>query len=87
MPVVWIIRKRDGLDVVQEWSVSGALTEPEIHTMLQRLVSQNLSDDEVIDASLRKNDPKYAPHLERIGRGKPISYGEGIHYTAEIEDK
>ncbi len=57
MPGVWKIRKLDGLDIVQEWSVSGALTEPEIHTMLQRLVSQNLSDGEIIDASLRKNDP------------------------------
>lgn len=86
MPSIWKIKKWDGLDIVQEWSASGSLSEPEICTMLQRLASQNLSDEEVIDASLRKNDPKYVPHLERVGRGKPISYGGGIHYTAELED-
>ena len=86
MPGIWKITKLDGEDVVQEWSVPGALTESEIHTMLQRLISQNLSDGEIIDASLRKNDPKYSPLLERIGRGVPISYGEGINYTAQFED-
>jgi len=83
MPKKWKIKKLDGLDVVEEWSVFGALTEPEIYTMLQRLVSRNLSDAEVINSSLRKNDPKYLSHLERTGRGNPISYGD---YTAEIED-
>ena len=86
MPRIWIIKKYDGDRLEQEWSASGALSEPEIRTMLQRLVSRNLSDAEVIDASLRKNDPKFVEHLAPVGRGNPIHYGEGIYYTAELED-
>ena len=86
MSGIWIIRKLDGDDVLEEWSVTGALTEPEIHKMLQRLVSQNLDDDEIIASSLRKNNPKYRPLLERVGRGSPINYGAGINYTAHFED-
>ena len=87
MARTWIIKKYDGNRLLDEWSATGALSEQEIHKMLQRLVSRNLSDEEVIDASLRNNDPKHARHLERIGRGKPIQYGEGIYYTAELEAK
>ena len=67
MARIWKIRKFDGDDHKQVWSVSGALSEPEICTMLQRLVSQNLSDDEIISASLRKNDRHHNTLLERIG--------------------
>lgn len=87
MARIWKIRKFDGDNHKQVWSVSGALSEPEICTMLQRLVSQNLSDDEIISASLRKNDRHHNTLLERIGRGTPICYGEGIYYTAQSEEK
>ena len=86
MPRIWKIKKFDGLDVVEEWSASSSLSEPEICTMLQRLVSRTLSDKEIIDASLRRNHRGYRPHLERVGIGNPISFGAGTHYTAELED-
>jgi len=86
MPNSWIIAKWDGNDLVQEWQVSGALSEAEVKTMLQRLVSRNLSDTEIIDSSLRLNDAHYARHLERVGTGNPINFGEGIHFTAKYEE-
>ncbi|SEH49649.1 hypothetical protein SAMN04244559_02634 [Magnetospirillum fulvum] len=85
MAGAWKIRKYDGLDQKGEWSISGALSEDEVCTLLQRLVSQNLSEDEIIGASLRRNDPRYFTLLERIGKGSPISFGHGVHYTAQFE--
>ena len=87
MPRVWKIKKYDGDSLEHEWSVSGALSETEIHKMLQRLISGNLSDTEIIYASLRKNDRNFVGHLKPFGTGNPIHYGAGIYYfTAEFED-
>ncbi len=85
MPKKWRIKKYDGMDLLGEWSVSGRLSEKEICSMLRRLVSRNLSDDEIIGSSLRKNDSGYLPLLEQVGRGNPICFGDGIHYTAHWE--
>ncbi len=78
----WIIRKYDGSKPQGEWTVR-VLTAPEIHVMLQRLASRYLTDDEVIDSSVRRNHSGYRPLLEPIGRD--IHYGEGIYYIADIQ--
>ena len=87
MVKVWKIKGWDGNSVVFEREMLGNLSETEISTTLQRLVARNLSNEEVIDASRRKNDPYYSALFERIGSGYPISYGLGPHYTAELADK
>ena len=62
----------------------GHLSEQEVSVILQRLVCRNLSEDDIIKASLRKNDTGYSPFLERTGRSVPISIGDNPHYTAEL---
>jgi hypothetical protein len=42
----------------------GSLSEPEMITLLKRLASRHLTDDEIIAASIRSNARGYAPHLE-----------------------
>jgi len=85
MPKSWRITAWDGLAPTRTFDVPGYLSEPEIEAVLQRLVSRNLTEDEVIHSSLRKNDADYASHLERVGRGFPVAYGHGnLHYTGEI---
>ncbi len=88
---VWNIRGYDGDERKFERTiVAGALSEPEMVALLQRLVSRHLSDDEVVSASLRKNAKGYVPHLEvrPINRGAPglMTTGGGHHYTATIKD-
>ncbi len=87
MVKVWKIKGWDGNSVVFEREMLGNLSEKEISATLQRLVARNLSNDEVIDASRRKNDPNYSALFERIGSGYPISYGLDPHYTAELAEK
>jgi hypothetical protein len=88
MAKVWQIKSWDGERPVFEREVAGNLTEPEVSAILQRLACRYLSDMEIIQASLRKGDPEYAPLLEPIGTGSPICYGHGSrYYTAELKEK
>jgi hypothetical protein len=81
----WRITALDGLAAVRTFEMPGHLSEPEIETVLQRLVSRSLSEAEIVRSSLRKNDRNYISHLERVGKGVPLSYGHGdLHWTAEI---
>lgn len=87
---VWLIRGYDGANEVFSRSAPAALSEAEIRSLLQRLATRHLSENEVISASLRKNFNGYAPHLvvSTIG-GKQyglMTTGSGQHYTATIEE-
>ena len=88
MAKVWQIKGWDGEGPVFEREVAGNLTEPEISAILQRLTCRYLSDMEIMQASVRKSDPEYAPLLERIGTGSPICYGhDSRYYIAELKGK
>jgi hypothetical protein len=62
---------------------------PELEILLQRLAARHLSDGEIIAASLRKNDPGYAPFLEittdnnHLGRIQLSTQGNP-HYVARL---
>lgn len=83
MSLQWKITEWSGTEKRGEWSVPGALSDSEIESLLTRLVSRNLSIEEVISASLRRNFRQRTSHLDRVGRGEPISFGYNPQYTAE----
>ena len=88
---VWKIRGYDGGEPIFERIIAvGAISEKDMTTLLQRLASRHLTDDEVVSASLRKNADGYAPHLEILSNkgGAPglMTTGSGHHYTAIVED-
>jgi hypothetical protein len=87
MAKVWQIRRLDGGNVKFEWEMPGQMSESEISATLQRLVACHLSESEIVSASLRKGSSGYRSLLERVGRGRPISYGENPYYTADLKDK
>lgn len=79
----WKIKGWDGNAILFERDIPGHLTEFEVVALLQRLAARDLSANEVICGSLRRNDREYAPFFERVGTGMPLSYGENPHYTAK----
>ena len=79
----WLIRGWDSTEMIYERTVSGQLSVGEVETMLQRLCCRHLTEDEVIDCSLRRNDRARKTFLDRQGRSLPISFGENPYYTAE----
>lgn len=85
----WIIAGHDGLDEIFSQSV-GDLSEPEVATLLQRLASRHLTENEIISSSLRKGWKGYAPLLEiERSRGKPFALmttGTDFHYTARYRN-
>lgn len=87
MAKVWQIRGMDGQNVMFECEMPGQMSESEISATLQRLVARHLSESEVVSASLRKRSSGYSPLLERVGRGRPISYGDYPQYSADLKDK
>jgi hypothetical protein len=69
----------------------GSLSTTEMRTLLQRLASRHLSENEVVMASLRKNASEYAPFLEiQQAHGTSVftltTTGSGHHYIASIRD-
>lgn len=86
MTKTWRIKGWDSTTLIVDRQMPGYLSEKEIATTLQRLVSRHLSDEDIIDASLRRGDSRYRPLLERVGGGAPIAYGENPHYTADLVD-
>ncbi|MDP2620299.1 MAG: hypothetical protein Q8P46_08990 [Hyphomicrobiales bacterium] len=87
MVKVWRVQGFNSSEKIFERDMPGDLSEAEISTVLQRLVCRHLSPDEIIRASLRKGDPDYIVHLERMGTGRPIEFGYDPHYTAELKEK
>ena len=86
MARAWHIKGWEGGRTVFAQFVPGHLSEQEVSVILQRLACRQLSETEIVRSSLRRNDPDYAPLLERVGHGMPITYGQGIYYTAELSE-
>ena len=53
----WMIKEWDGNDVKAQYELPGHMSEQEIETALQRLVCRDLSANEILAASRRRNDP------------------------------
>jgi hypothetical protein len=66
----------------------GLLSEPEIITLLRRLVSRHLTPGEIVAASLRRNAAGYAPLLRTIRDATVerflVSVGTNPYYTAIV---
>src|SRR5262245_1716057 len=84
---IWLVKEWEGIKVRSEHQLPGEMSEQEIEAALQRLVCRNLTVQEVLAASRRSDDPLRASHLDRVGRGHLINFGQGNHhYTAEWTD-
>jgi len=85
----WKITGYNKLTRLFERRVSSALSEPEIRQMLSRLAARELTDDEIVSASLRKGMKGRRTDLDVVKSSTP---GEGFwttgsprHYTARHE--
>jgi hypothetical protein len=89
---IWVIRGYEGLEMVFEREVSlGALSEREVVTLLQRMQARHLTEDEILNASLRRNARRYSSNLEVVRESKSgkfslMTVGTGHWYTASVED-
>jgi hypothetical protein len=86
----WKITGYDKLTRLFERRVSSALCEREIKQMLSRLAARELTDDEIVSASLRKGMKGRRTDLDVVKSATP---GEGFwttgsprHYTARCEN-
>jgi hypothetical protein len=66
------------------------MSEPEMLTLLQRLVARHLDEDEVVDSSLRQNWPGYASHFNHRrstdgNYGVTLEVGHDRYYIAAYE--
>ena len=86
MAISWLIQGHDGTELIFERRLAGNMSKAKIEKILQRLVCRHLSEDEVIDASLRKNHSGRTSALVGIGSGSTMHYGDNPHYTAKCED-
>jgi len=86
----WVIVGYDSTKQVYERRLpEGSLSEAEVITMLQRLASRHLTDDEVVSASLRKNASAHRSDFEvlRNGGGRYALMTTGNpHYIASIDE-
>lgn len=82
----WIIQEYDGCDAISEHYLPEHLSHPEIETVMQRLVCRDLSANEIIKCSFRKNDKNRMGFLDRVSIDtRAISYGHGSrHYIARL---
>ena len=83
----WVISHCDGGGLINEWTMPGNLSSSEVKAILQRLVCRDLTIDEILSASRRKNDKNRTTLLDQVGSGLPISYGENPHYNAERKNR
>ena len=84
---VWLIQGYDGLTLIFKKQLTIAFTEHEISHILKRLVSKNLTANEILLSSKRKNMKGYLPLLEvrRENRERlTLSIGENPHYIASV---
>lgn len=81
----WKITSYDGLTEQASWTLPGTMSEQQVETVLQRLVCSTLNQDEIIASSLPVGSSGRASHLDRVGSGLPMSFGNNPHFTAERE--
>ena len=65
----------------------GMISEGDLVALLQRLVCQHLTPDEIVAASYKKNLPGYSPTLEPTITSRPrraIMVGSNPHYVATL---
>ena len=82
----WIIRGYDSSTKLFELPAPGNLNEREIEMMLARLAARDLTPEEVIDSSKRRNHrgakSLLEAHTDWRGKAFTISVGENPYYTA-----
>ena len=78
MAAKWIIRKYESNALKWEKVLPGNMSNKRVETVLQRLVCQNLSADEILSSSLNAEAPGRTSQLDRVG-----IYGHNPYYTAE----
>ena len=84
--VSWRIQRIEGTDVTDVGSLPSPMSVAEIETTLQRLVCTQLTEREIIAASLRKEVGGHSHLLERVGSREPISFGHGeVYFIAKKE--
>ena len=83
MAAKWIIRKYESNALKWEKILPGAMSNKRVEGVLQRLVCQNLSTDEILSSSLNAETPGRTSHLDRVGSGTLFIYGQNPYYTAE----
>jgi hypothetical protein len=74
----WRITKWDAEREVSQWEIPGRVSEPQVCTLLERLVSKSLRESEIIEVTEAKTTL-----LSRIGTGLPIAYGSNPRFTAD----
>ena len=74
----WRITKWDGERELSQWEISDRVSEPQVCTLLERLVSKSLRESEIIEVTEAKTTL-----LSRIGTGLPIAYGSNPRFTAD----
>jgi hypothetical protein len=84
----WVTRGYEGAERTFERHIPvGHLSEKEVEMLLKRLAARHLTEDEIVDSSLRKNAAGYAPHLEvHSGRDGMSTIGTDFHYIAVVRD-
>ena len=81
---VWQIRGWDGNKLIFERKIPvGMMSEREVRTLLQRLYSRHLTDEEIYRGSLRRNQKEHATFFEI----QPIlNIGDSVTYVARATD-
>ncbi|MDW3225460.1 MAG: hypothetical protein R8G34_21645 [Paracoccaceae bacterium] len=86
----WVFRKHESLKEIWQFKTkAGCLSDKQAEAVLQRLASTDLTAEEVIESSLRKNCKNYRPLLEvqgKYGKSLTLSLGENPWYTARVEE-
>lgn len=83
MAAKWIIRKYESNALEWEKILPGNMSNKRVEAVLQRLVCQALSTDEILSSSLNAETPGRTSHLDRVGSGTLFIYGSNPYYTAE----
>ncbi len=83
MAAKWIIRKYESNALEWEKVLPGNMSNKRVEAILQRLVCQHLSTDEILSSSLNTETPGRTDHLDRVGSGTLFIYGRNPYYTAE----
>jgi hypothetical protein len=83
MSGTWWIAKIDSETEVDRWSLPGYYSQSEVEKIILRLVCTNLTEQEIIHSSLRKNDKKRINFLD-YSPGSGV-YGENPYYTLRFE--